>query len=593
MHELVEHYTPEKTLTSKFSNWYHYLSFIPAGRVFGRFTHEFRLRTVAKIDGRLIAGSGYPNIPDLSSFARYYALMGSRFNEAHQIYDGRFVSNGVGHDFGAISKIEWGTAVVKREYTRWHDDLGYFFYLLPLARSDPQRALIAAAQLCERLDESSRLQVGQRPPSAFSPMSLSNRILSLLSVLALSAESERAKPAPLPESGRSETERQVVLQHLARCERMLKWTQEKHLGYNHAVSGNAALAACEAARGKSNSVFMNRVVAELETGLLSDGFWAERSPAYHIHMNFIARSLLKIPALDGSIRDRLEHIVDQMTDALDVVVHPDGEIAVMNDAALNDAVAPAVVGWEPQSSPSGRRILLESGFAKIWNESFCLIMDAGPMGPDEVIGHGHADFLSFELSVLGERMVVDPGVASTTGGQARMWTRSAQSHNGPTFSGLEPAEFFGAWRVGRRGRAWFENTAGIHSLRGSCDGYNAVAGLVSRSVQMETRCLTWTDIWEESPPNQPQCNLFIDGAWTVSQLGERTVLLKHRQRGWECRLELPESTISVKSARYFPEGSMNSRPATQVLVSPAAAPATYELRVSKPDLELSSGSISN
>jgi hypothetical protein len=576
MYELAGYHEPEKSITSKVSNWYHYLRFIPPDRVIGRFTHEIRLRTVAKINANPITDLEYPHVSDLSRFARYYALIGSRFTEAQQISDGRFVSNGVGYDFGAISKIEWGTEVVDREYNRWHDDLGYFCYLLPLAMSDPQRALLIAAQLCERLDESAPLRLFQRPPSVFSPMSLSKRILSLLSVLALWPGSEPAAPA---ESGQRMRARQTVLEHLARCERMLKWTLERHLGYNHAVSSNAALAACEAARGRSDNMFVNRVVAELESGVLSDGFWAERSPSYHIHMNFVARSLLEIPALDRSTRATLERIVDQMTDALDVVVHPDGEIAVMNDAAHNDAVTPAVVGWEPQPSSSGRRILDESGYAKMWNDSFCLIMDAGPMGPDEVIGHGHADFLSFELSVRGERMIVDPGLASTAGGPARMWTRSAQSHNGPTFIGLEPAEFFGTWRVGRRGQAWFENTAGVQTLRGVCNGYSATAGLVSRTVQMETGRLSWIDSWEVSPPNQPQCNLFIDGAWSVSQQNDGTVLLQHRQHGWECWLKLPKSTVAVGTARFFPEGSMNSRPATQVLIAPATTPATYEILV--------------
>ncbi len=562
-----------------FFKWYRYFRYIPLTRMLGRLTHEFRLRTVAKVPTKIGFNSAYTGVANLSSFAHYYALIGGRFTEAHQIYEGRFVSNGLTHDFGAISKMEWGTSAVSPEYSRWHDDLGYFCYLLPLATADPQRAMLGAAKLCERLDTSVTLKFGKQPPFVFSPMSLSKRILSVLSVLSMAAGGEPASPA---ESGQRARAWQTVVEHLARCEGMLKWTLERHLGFNHAVMGNAALAACEAARGESDGMFMNRTVAELENGLLGDGFWAERSPSYHIHMLFLARSILEIPGLNRSLDRRLRHIVDQMTDALDVVTHPDGEIAVMNDAARNDAVPPTVVGWEPRPASSGRRVLFESGYAKMWNRSFCLIMDAGPMGPDEVIGHGHADFLSFELSVNGERLIVDPGLASTVGGPARVWTRSAQSHNGPTFIGMEPAEFFGTWRVGRRGRAWFENTAGLQTFRGVCDGYNALAGSVSRSVQMEAGRLVWSDSWEATPPSRPQCNLLIDGAWDVAQLSDGTVSLNHRQRGWECWLKPPESTISIREARHFPEGAMNSRPATQLLIAPVAAPATYEILLEKP-----------
>ena len=56
-------------------------------------------------------------------------------------------------------------------------------------------------------------------------------------------------------------------------------------------------------------------------------------------------------------------------------------------------------------------------------------------------------------SVDGSRFIVDPGVPTYSAGALRDETRSAASHNGPHVKGHEPIEFWGAFRVGRRGSA--------------------------------------------------------------------------------------------------------------------------------------------
>ena len=79
-----------------------------------------------------------------------------------------------------------------------------------------------------------------------------------------------------------------------------------------------------------------------------------------------------------------------------------------------------------------------------------LVVDCGRIGPDALPAHAHGDILSFEWSVAGERIIVDPGVYEYFQGPRRAASRSAASHNTLCFEGADQADFFGAFRCGRR-----------------------------------------------------------------------------------------------------------------------------------------------
>ena len=58
-----------------------------------------------------------------------------------------------------------------------------------------------------------------------------------------------------------------------------------------------------------------------------------------------------------------------------------------------------------------------------------LIVDGGPVGPDYLPAHAHADIFSFELSLEGQRFVVDAGVFEYAAGEWRDFARSTAAHN--------------------------------------------------------------------------------------------------------------------------------------------------------------------
>lgn len=107
----------------------------------------------------------------------------------------------------------------------------------------------------------------------------------------------------------------------------------------------------------------------------------------------------------------------------------------------------ATAGWRAFSYP-------ETGYHGVAGEGVYLVWDWGPVGPAHLPAHAHADVGSFELSLWGRRVVVDSGVGTYEASPLRDLYRSWRSHNVAVADGLEPAEFWGAFRVARK--PWVE-----------------------------------------------------------------------------------------------------------------------------------------
>jgi uncharacterized heparinase superfamily protein len=71
------------------------------------------------------------------------------------------------------------------------------------------------------------------------------------------------------------------------------------------------------------------------------------------------------------------------------------------------------------------------------------------IGPDYLPGHAHADTLSFELSVFGERLIVNGGT-SIYAGALRSYERSTKAHSTVEVDGEDSSEVWGHFRVANR-----------------------------------------------------------------------------------------------------------------------------------------------
>jgi uncharacterized heparinase superfamily protein len=171
---------------------------------------------------------------------------------------------------------------------------------------------------------------------------------------------------------------------------------------------------------------------------------------------------------------------------LENMSHPDGDISFFNDAAfgigpkLSDlqkmaaAILPGEKTWK-QSHESQWRLLAHSGYAiKQWANCHKIIVDVGHVGPIYQPGHAHADTLSCELSLFGERVFVNSGVSHYSVDEQRLKQRSTSAHNTVEVDGKNSSQIWAGFRVAKRANPLdvsVQNQDDCAVLRAGHDGY--------------------------------------------------------------------------------------------------------------------------
>jgi len=262
--------------------------------------------------------------------------------------------------------------------------------------------------------------------------------------------------------------RQTWLDSLAIQIRFLSQNLEYHLLGNHLFSNAKALvfaglffkgeeADCWYQLGIS---IINR---ELPEQVLLDGGNFELSPMYHAIFLEDLLDLINIHrAYDRSFSDNLECTTVQMFEWLKVMCHPDGEISFFNDATLNASPSFSdLLSYADQlditfKSNQIRQLthLEESGYIRVENENVVIIADVADIGPDYIPGHGHADVLSFEMSLFGKRVIVNSGISTYEIGVDRHKQRGTESHSTITIDNKNSSEIWGGFRVARRAKVF-------------------------------------------------------------------------------------------------------------------------------------------
>jgi uncharacterized heparinase superfamily protein len=269
--------------------------------------------------------------------------------------------------------------------------------------------------------------------------------------------------------------RQALLTHAA----FLADHLERDVGGNHLLKNAVALlmAGC-GFDGPAASAWRDRAARvladELPRQVLADGGHYERSPMYQLLvLGDLLAALFAAGRRELPIAVPLARAVHAMQRFAATLVHPDGDIPLFNDAALDEAPRPrALLG--PSTEPLGNALAATGYFCLPIGPTSLLIADCGPPGPDDLPAHVHADALAFELSVVGRRVMVDGGVDEYAPGPRRSLLRGTSSHNTVEVDDESQSEVWGSFRLGRRARVrrlwWEERSDGI-SLVGGHDGY--------------------------------------------------------------------------------------------------------------------------
>lgn len=301
-----------------------------------------------------------------------------------------------------------------------------------------------------------------------------------------------------------------------------------------------------------------RILAgELPEQILADGGQFERSPMYHALTledlldlwNLTRACEAGVPSRWAGLRAGWPEIIAGMRRWLRAMEHPDGEISFFNDAAIGVAPPPAELDRYagrlglPEVPPDSGPVLWlkQSGYIRVTQPEVIGILDAAPLGPDYLPGHGHADTLSFELSLFGRRVLVNSGTSLYNAGPQRQRERGTAAHNTVNIDGADSSEVWSAFRVARRARPIGPEIRASDppEIRCAHDGYERLPGQPRPSR-------TW-----RFEPGQLRVVDEIAGRFTRAECryhlhpDVRVRVLDHRR----ARLEvLPGRTVSVEVA---------------------------------------------
>jgi uncharacterized heparinase superfamily protein len=141
------------------------------------------------------------------------------------------------------------------------------------------------------------------------------------------------------------------------------------------------------------------------------------------------------------------------------------------------------MGAAPQPELTGDTIvhLADSGYVRLQCGPSVLLADVARVGPDYQPGHAHADTLSFEWSLGGQRIIVNSGTSCYGTSAERVRQRSTSAHSTVQVNGMDSSEVWSGFRVGRRavpGPIEIEQSASQLRVAASHDGYRRLPGRV-------------------------------------------------------------------------------------------------------------------
>ena len=264
---------------------------------------------------------------------------------------------------------------------------------------------------------------------------------------------------------------EVCLQSLVVQAHWLSKSLEHHILGNHLLANAKALVyAGIFFAGKEAQSWLDLglklISRELPEQVLSDGGHFERSPMYQ---SIVLEDFLDLVNISQSYPDVIESqlltewktCIEKMLCWLLAMCHPDNEISYFNDAGLGIAPKPQELYNYAKRLGCVRKVNInnsvrrvskfsDSGYVRLQSNHAVALLDVAPLGPDYLLGHGHADTLSFELSLFAQRVIVNCGTSCYGIGLERLRERSTAAHNTVEIDGENSSEVWSNFRVARR-----------------------------------------------------------------------------------------------------------------------------------------------
>lgn len=345
------------------------------------------------------------------------------------------------------------------------------------------------------------------------------------------------------------------------------------------------------------------LAGEMKEQFLSDGGHYERSPMYHAislvdYLDVLNLMTTSCQAEAFSEMEPFKICIGQALEFLDDICLPDGDIPLFNDTALGIAPSPEdilaygnrIVAYRCRPEATDLTIASKShtGYYVMRDGADMMVIDCGAVGPDYQPGHAHADTLSFELAVNGERVIVDSGVYDYEPGARRSYARSTRAHNTIQIDGENQSEVWGVFRVARRAyplRARLTSDRPGHAtFEGAHDGYSRLPGrLIHKRIIDYTAPGEWTvhDTVEGSGMHTIDSYLHIHPSHKIALMGRSAEV---RERMGELILTImppANAEMRIEKGWYFQEFGKELPNSTLVMTYRGAVPVTLTCRMIK------------
>ena len=315
---------------------------------------------------------------------------------------------------------------------------------------------------------------------------------------------------------------QKILQSIAHQANALKQKFEYHILANHLFSNAKALVFVgvylDGDLGKDYLSKGLRVLKqEMEEQFLQDGAHFELSPMYHSIILWDVLELIDLALTTNKselIRElgKWREIATQGITWLSTMCHPDGDISFFNDAAFS--IAPKLKNIKEYAARLNVEIFKNdssaivsmpfSGFTRVNlnSETSALLINHAEISPSYQPGHTHADTLSFELSLFGQRVFVNTGTSQYGLGDERNRQRSTLSHNTLSMNGEDSSEMWSGFRVARRAKVTeysHSESQGKVMVSATHDGY----------ARFDSK-YTHRRLWESTPVTLTISDFFVN-----------------------------------------------------------------------------------
>ena len=198
---------------------------------------------------------------------------------------------------------------------------------------------------------------------------------------------------------------------------------------------------------------------QLEEQILNDGAHFELSPMYQCIILQHLLDCIMLAENSGRFKnDALLHLMrakaGMMAGWLQAFLYKDGSYAMFSDATYGVAPTPALLFQYTSNLniaiPNTQ--LKESGYRKISNPGYELMLDIGNIQPAYQPGHTHADTFSFCMQVDGKPFITDTGISTYEPGERRNYERSTAAHNTVVINNMNSSDVWATFRTGERAK---------------------------------------------------------------------------------------------------------------------------------------------